>query len=586
MKISFLKDNEENKSHLFKGTKIVLENKSLFPGVFGIVADVLKVDEKYVSAIETILSNSLQHLVVDKSETAVKAANFLKNNNGGRATFIPLNTIKPKYVFDEHVNVLRTQQGYVGIASELVSVDAKYDLLKKFLLGNIIVAASLENAENIARLMKNQYMVVSLDGDVIRAGGVITGGEKTKSKEILGAGDQIAKLEQLIPSLESQLSIKQVEASKLSSIVSEEQLIISELNIEAAKLKEKLSLNESQFNALKSDYEVSSNDKFESSNEGVPQESAELIESEKVSLQTQIKAKRETLIQLNKDISNLTVEKAEYEKSLRNLIDSSSQKMTEKNQAEYVYRTSSARLAEEYELTFETAVSSHSLKLPLEESREVVAALRQEIKELGNVNIDSIAQYDEINERFVSLKASEEELFNAQQTIIQAIGEMDQIIISRLDETVKLVNKEMTVIFQKMFGGGHAEVRYTNPANILETGIDVIAQPPGKIIKNLNLFSGGEKAMVAISLLFAILKSKPLPLCILDEVEAALDDANVIRFAEYLQELKSQTQFMVITHRVGTMSRVDHLFGATMQTRGITSFFTVKLADAKKLIDN
>ncbi len=243
------------------------------------------------------------------------------------------------------------------------------------------------------------------------------------------------------------------------------------------------------------------------------------------------------------------------------------------------------RLSEEYEMTLEIAMSEYELKIDREEARKIVSNLRQEIKSLGHINVDSIQDYEEVSERFEKLKKSEEELFNAQQTIVSAIDQMDQIIISRLDETVKLVNQEMNSIFQTMFGGGFAEVKYTDPSDLLTTGIDVIAQPPGKTVKNLKLFSGGEKAIVAITLLFAILKSKPLPLCILDEVEAALDDANVARYASYLQELKDQTQFVVVTHRAGTMSRVDHLFGATMQTRGVTSFFTVKLADAKKLIE-
>jgi chromosome segregation protein len=162
---------------------------------------------------------------------------------------------------------------------------------------------------------------------------------------------------------------------------------------------------------------------------------------------------------------------------------------------------------------------------------------------------------------------------------------MDKIIVNKLDETVKNVNNEMINIFKTMFGGGMAEVKYTDPKNILISGIEIIAQPPGKTVKNLKLFSGGEKSIIAITLLFAILKYKPIPLCILDEVEAALDEANVLRFASYLQQLKKQTQFIVVTHRIGTMSKVDHLFGATMQTRGVTSFFTVKLSDAKKMIE-
>lgn len=584
-KLSVLNDHENNKSHLFKGTKAILENKQLFNnGVQGIVSDILKVDSKYISAIESVLSTSLQHIVVDKSENAVKAINFLKTNHAGRATFLPLDTIRPKGIAQEHINVLRTQPGFINVASELVDTEAKFDVLKKFLLGNILVAQNIEQANNIARIFRNQYMLVSLDGDIIRAGGVLSGGEKNKSHDMLGIAEKITALEKDIPKIEEKINQGNSVISKLTNEIAEEQSVISELNIESVKVREKKSIIEMQFNNLRMQYDEEANEKFVAKKVDVA--SFDLLESEKASLNATLKAKRELAIVLNHDISTLNIEKVELEKSLRNLIDSSSAQINEKNQADYVLSSSSKRLADEYSMTIDYAIDNHNLELEREEARQIVANLRQDIRELGNVNLDAIETFEEVNARYEKLKTTEQELDNAKQIILNAISEMDQIIITRLDETIKKVNSEMTLIFQKMFGGGHAEVKYTNPANLLETGIDVIAQPPGKTIKNLNLFSGGEKAMVAISLLFAILKSKPLPLCILDEVEAALDDANVIRFANYLQELKDQTQFMVITHRVGTMARVDYLFGATMQTKGITSFFSVKLADAQKLIEN
>lgn len=235
-------------------------------------------------------------------------------------------------------------------------------------------------------------------------------------------------------------------------------------------------------------------------------------------------------------------------------------------------------------MTYEMAKDNFSLSIDITEAEEFVGRIKEEIKDLGNINIDSIKSYEEISERYDGLKATESEIVDAKDKIESAIKEMDKIIITKLRDTLSAINEEFNNVFQSMFGGGEARVEFVDPSDILESGIDIKAQPPGKSIKNLKLFSGGEKSLIAISLLFAILKSKPLPLCILDEVEAALDDANVVRYAEYLQKLKTKTQFLVITHRHGTMSRVDHLFGATMQTRGVTSFFSVELARAKELI--
>ncbi|NQZ66113.1 MAG: AAA family ATPase [Mycoplasmatales bacterium] len=582
-KLTILKDHRDNKTNLFKGTKSIVDNSNLFIGYEGVVADLIKVDDKYKSAIETVLSNALQHIVMKDSENAVKAVNFLKQNKGGRATFIPLNVIKPKGISENYLMVIKSQPGFIGVAAELINTNPKHEILKKFLLGNIIVADSVESANNISKTINNTLMIVTLDGDIIRAGGVISGGEKGKSRDMLGTDSQIKKIENILPSIEKKIQEKLSEQSKISNYISEEHSLIAELNIETAKVREKSNLIQSQFNQLKTQYESETNEVVEFENQAL--ESSDFLESEKSAIKTQLKSKRESIMSINSVLSSLTITKTELEKSLRGIIDSSSKQMTEKNQAEYILKSQKQRLSEEYEMTIEAAINEYELKIDREEARKIVSNLRQEIKSLGHVNIDSIESYKEVSERFNTLKKSEEELFTAQQTIISAIDQMDQIIISRLDETVKMVNKEMNSIFRTMFGGGFAEVKYTDPSNLLSTGIDVVAQPPGKTVKNLRLFSGGEKAIVAITLLFAILKSKPLPLCILDEVEAALDDANVARYATYLQELKDQTQFIVVTHRAGTMSRVDHLFGATMQTRGVTSFFTVKLADAKKLIE-
>ena len=584
-KASILRDHKKNKTNLFKGTKTIMENKSAFPGVEGIVSELLNVETKYEVAIEAILQNSLQHVVVEDSETAVKAVNFLRRNKGGRATFIPLTTIQPKGIREEYDAVMRIQDGYIGIASSLVSVKPQFEILKRFLLGNIIVADTIENANAISRLIQQKNMIVTLDGDLVRAGGVISGGAAAQSKNMLNIDSQIQKLDSVIPQLEEEIAAINQLLTRISVAVNEDQSLIAELNIETAKVIEKKSIASAKFNLLKVQYEAESSEELEIKDDIDQFESVQFYESEQSTIKATLTSKRESIMNLNNDLSKFTIAKTELEKSLRELIENSSEKMTEKNQAEYIINTSKQRLSEEYELTVSAASEEFNLKIDRDEAYEIVQTLRTQIKELGYVNVDSIKSFEEVNGRFEKFSFSRDELFEAQQTILSAIGEMDQIIVVRLDKTVKAVNKEINSIFQTMFGGGHAEVKYTDPTNLLETGIDVIAQPPGKTVKNLKLFSGGEKALIAISLLFAILKSKPLPLVILDEVEAALDDANVVRYANFLQELKQFTQFIVVTHRIGTMSRVDHLFGATMQQRGVTSFFTVELSKAKEMIE-
>ncbi len=586
-KIGILEDHKNNKTNLFQGTKTIVQNKGTFPGVKGIVADSIDVPEEYTTAVETILQNALQHIVVDTSKTAVECVNFLKRNRGGRATFIPLSSIQPKSIREDHKLALSTQPGFIGIAAELVNAKPQYNILKKFLLGNIIVVDSIENATQISKLLQQRYMVVTKGGDIIRVGGVIAGGQAGKTRDLLGVDKQIDKLKAAQPLIEKEVEQITAAISSLSNIISEDRAIIGELYVEAAKTKEKESNVREQYLYLKDKYEVAANKKFDVSKaQEISLGSVENFEAEKSQLSATLKAKREKIMAINNELTQVTLMKTELEKSLRQIMKDSSESMTQKNQAEFYVNTATKRLAEEYSMTIEAASEEFNLEMDREEAREFVSRMRKEISEIGHVNLDSIKSFEEVNARFTKLKTSEEELFSAQQTILAAINEMDKIIITKLDTTVKATREEFQKVFETMFGGGTAKIKYTDPENLLETGIDVIAQPPGKSVRNLKLFSGGEKAIIAISLLFAILKSKPLPLCILDEVEAALDEANVLRYAQFLQSLKASTQFIVVTHRVGTMENVDHLFGATMQNRGVTSFFSVKLDTAKELIES
>ncbi|EGV00097.1 p115-like abc transporter ATP-binding protein [Mycoplasmopsis columbina SF7] len=586
--LSSLKQQKESHGLLHKGTKTIIENKTLFgKALKGTVADLIKVDLEYVPAINAILANAIQNIVVDKSETAVKAVNFLKQNNGGRATFIPLASIQPKSVRDDLVLAIQGHTGFVGIANELVKVDVQYDILNKFLLGNVIVAADIESANSIANILERRYMVVTLEGDIIRAGGVITGGVQNNTQTILGLDEKIAELEKLIPGLRAAKHSFDAKLNEISNYRRSALELANEYKQQLHALKVKKASEQELFDEFNIKYKELANKTIELDNVelSVKSEEADLevLQSQLIALDAQFKVKGETVARLSTEIKLFNNNRADFQTSLNKLNSSFAEKMTQKERSKLILEQSRERLSAQYKMTFESAQENFKLELNREQAEEIVRELREEIDALGSVNLESLQNLVEEENRYNELAENEKELAEAKDSLDAAIAEMDKIIINRLTNIVNDVNDEFNNVFRSMFGGGQAKLYFTDPKNILESGVEIEAQPPGKNIKNLKLFSGGEKSLIAISLLFGILKARPLPLCILDEVEAALDEANVVRYAEYLQQLKAKTQFLVITHRHGTMSRVDALFGATMQTRGVTSFFSLQLEEAKKI---
>lgn len=587
-KLDVIEEIKSKKTNLAKGTHNIVENSHLFRGYKALVSELIEVNEKYALAIETILSSAMQHIVVDKPETAVEAINFLKSNNGGRATFIPLTSIKPKFVPEQHIVVAQTQKGFLGIASELVSTEEQYNVLKKFLLGNVLVADNIENANKLSKLLETRYMVVTLDGDIIRVGGVLSGGQASQNVSTLAADEQVKKLQDLIPVINAKISQLSNELFELEKDQNKETSLLTNISLERAKIDNLYRTTLDKFDSLREQYRSASQEEYEAENNKKIDIVAAIqqLMLERSDLSAKKSSQEDIYHDLKQELQNLTNQRFQVSEELNNLIKDNANKIAEKAKAETIIQNAKQRLSEQYGMLFEVAKQFYNPDIDFEVARKTVADLKLDIRELGHVNLDSINQLEELETRYKEVKSQEQEIISAKTTIEDAISEMDKIIIERMTQTVTLVNAEFKHVFAKMFGGGMAEIRYTDPENILETGIDVIAQPPGKSIKNLKLFSGGEKALIAISLLFSILKAKPLPLCILDEVEAALDEANVIRFAEYLHTLKKDTQFIVITHRQGTMERVNKLYGATMQKRGVTTFFAVNLSDAKKTIEN
>lgn len=587
-RILFLQETKDKKTNLYKGTRLILENQNLFKGYKGLVSDLIKFEDKYALAIETILNKATQHIVFDKSDSVIKAVDFLKNNRLGRATFIPLASIKPKGIRVEHLNFLKSHADFIGVASDLVMTKNEFQILNLFLLGNIIITRNIEGANKISNMLEHRYMVVTLDGDIIRAGGVITGGQTQELDTNSNIDKQIAELENLLPSLEEENKKAKLKIAELENKLSASWTDISEIKVLISQNKDKKSLAYARFTEFKNLYQEATNESIVLDDNSLDKnntDSIEILETRKNVIVSQMTSKKEQINLLNNDHTNLLLTKNKTDNDLRNINSSLSKENNIKNKLILSLEATATRLVQQYGIVVESAEQYNKLNIDRDSAREIVEKLKKEIVALGNVNLDALEDIKQVEERYADIKANQEELIEAKNIIMNAIADMDQIIINKLDETVNLVNEEFSNVFQKMFGGGFAKVQYTMPDNLIETGIDIIAQPPGKSIKNLKLFSGGEKALIAISLLFAILKAKPIPLCILDEVEAALDETNVIRYAEFLQKLKPVTQFIVITHRQGTMARVDHLFGATMQKRGVTSIFNIELSETKKLIE-
>ncbi|WP_434336796.1 AAA family ATPase [Mesomycoplasma conjunctivae] len=578
----------ETKAFLSKGTKTIIDNSFLFSGFCGLVTDLIKYDSQYANAVEAAIGPALKQIVVEKPEDAVEAVNFLKKNMSGTATFIPLTSIKPRYVHETHMLALRGQKGFINIAYNLISSEQKYTNLVDFLLATIIVVDNIENANRIAKIIDFKYVIVTLEGDIVRPSGTITGGHRQKVESSTNIEFQIDELKSKIEfynKKEQELDLikhkNETEISELATNINNLDIKLSNLNLSLSELKDKLykiQIENKEYLNIQSQ-QSDSDSIIEKSFE------AKLQLENKISfLEIDLKTQNEKLDRINEQINQLSILNQQLGNQQRKTNNALNDKKNDLNKVELILDNLNIRLTQKYNLTFEAASQNYILDIEISDARKFVKQLNDEIKALGNVNLDAIDDFQETQQRFEKLQAHHEELETAKSKILEAISDLDKIIINKTVEVVDLVNSEFNLVFQNMFGGGSAKIFFSDKNDILNSGIEISAQPPGKTIKNLKLFSGGEKAIIAISLLFSIIKAKPIPLCILDEVEAALDEANVIRYVEFLKQLKENTQFLIITHRHGTMSRVEQLLGVTMQKRGVTSIFSIELSKAKSLL--
>lgn len=584
-KIETLKTNIENGGSLPLPVRSVLNNPKL-RGIHNALGNLIETDENYALAITTALGFNTNNIITSDEKSAKEAINYLKTI--GRATFFPLNIIRPKYIDNETLNKIKSCNGYIDIASNLVKYDSKYQNIILNQLGNIIVTKDIDSATNISKLINNRYRIVTLDGEIIHVGGSMTGGKQNKTRNIISD-----KYE-----LENNLKNKEIIISKIKEI--ENQINEIDYNLKAKEDKiyllnkdkmlkeEEIKSKKNQINNLNLEleqitFDINSNNKI--LNGQLSSEEEEILNKYYAALKTKTEAEQE-LSSLNKEKQNLNESLEDYEASLKkenNIYNTKSNELKDleikASRLEVKLDNLLNTLTENYSMTYEKAKENYKLDIDFNQAKIEVNKLKKKIKDLGVVNLTAPEEYNEVNDRYTFLTKQINDLTEAENTLLEIIDEMDKVMISEFQSTFKTVNTNFTETFRELFKGGHAELKLTEPNNILETGIEIIASPPGKKLSSITLLSGGEKTLTAISLLFAIIKSKPSPFCVLDEVEAALDEANVDTFGKYVEKLKEKSQFIIITHKKKTMEYADILYGITMQESGVSKLVSVKLEE-------
>ncbi|MEQ7188137.1 chromosome segregation protein SMC [Enterococcus hirae] len=689
-----LQEIQENYFGFYQGVRLVLQHKQQLSGIVGAVAELIDVPSSFTLAIETALGGAAQHVIVENEHDARQAITYLKKQRGGRATFLPLTTIKPRQLPAHVFSQAATVDGFLGIASEQVTFPAEIQTVVHNLLGTILLAKDLTSANAIAQTIRYQYRVVSLEGDVMNAGGSMTGGAnkrgnqgslfsqnqelKQLTAEYEQADQQLQNQEKIVQELQTKvadLSQKQEKlrtqneqlrfeeqeitnqlqniTNDLARFEKEKQLSnfetrelqqfietyqkqqaeltarqkeieqqrqqideeIKSLNQESDQMEEKrsqvqarkaqeqadLAVLKEQFNHLQIQLRgarVQKNEALERqtsleqqlatltadfsdheiTEESLASQITELAQ-QREELQAELVAVKEQRERTQKEIDQLETVLAEKNQQQKQQLTEQSKLEVQKDRAEMLLDHQLSYLQTEYQISFEKAVTDYQPTSDIVSSRTKVAVLKEQIADLGPVNIRSIEQFEQVNERHTFLATQRDDLLSAKNQLFETMEEMDAEVRARFKEVFEAIRQEFKVVFPNMFGGGRAELVLTDPSDLLKTGIEIEVQPPGKKLQSLSLLSGGERALTAIALLFSIIRVCPVPFCILDEVEAALDEANVKRFGRYLSDFQEDTQFIVVTHRKGTMVAADVLYGVTMQESGVSKIVSVRMED-------
>ena len=583
-----LNDSIENNALLTYSVKNVLNNPKL-SGIYNVVGRVIEFEEKYSLALEASLMSASSHIICENEKSAKEAIEYLKNNKLGRATFLPISVIKERNIDSDTYNTIKNENGFVDIASNLVNFDIKYKNIILNLLGNIIICDNIDNANAISRKINNRYRVVTLSGDVVNIGGSITGGSIKKTGilsekyELENVLKQIEVTQDKINELENK--INEVDEKYTNTSYEKKSILINvETNSELLSNKKK---NIEELILCKNHLELELSNNLNTVNNVITNEEEEILnnyykakdEEEKLNISIkqilkQIEIKKD---ELSSDESILKSENSEYSKMQEELKEHE----IKVNRLDVKLDNLLNILNEEYSISYEKAKDTYILDINEDEARSIVSRLKREIKSLGEVNVSSIEEYERVSTRYNFLEKQKEDLQKAEDMLLEIINEMDEVMRTNFMTTFEKIKETFSETFKTLFGGGNAELKLTDPSDVLTTGIDIVALPPGKKLTSISLLSGGEKTLTAISLLFAILKVRPVPFCILDEVEAALDEVNVDNFGKYLSKYKGDTQFILITHKKKTMEYADVLYGITMQESGVSKIVSVKLEELK-----
>ena len=671
--------------------KKIMELKDSNPGILGVIADIVKVEKQYETAIETALGGTIQNIVTDKESTAKELIGYLKQNKLGRATFLPLNAIHARNTLENEACI--NEKGVIGVASNLVRVSFEYEGLAKYLLGRILVVDNIDNALLIAKKYKYTLRIVTLEGEQLNPGGSMTGGAFRNSSNLLGRRREIEELKQSVSNTNKQITQEKAAVADLRNQVAKYREALDsynkllrethirkntiDVNLKQADIKlseiiasygddikEQASIDSEILKISESRNQVSGNlNLLDNQNEAARKEIENLgktleakkseeaavalkIENLKIShssIEQKASFINENIERLCKELDNLEEEKTSIQEKIgetkelvsakqadielvKNSIEESERKITaigekledlraakekvnashkeffkkreELNEKIILLEKDSMRLHNqydrleesydslvdymwnEYELTYSYALELKSDELNnINDIRKQINILKAAIKKLGDVNVNAIEEYKSVSERYEFMKTQHDDMIEAEESLMKVIEELDEGMRAQFTAKFEEIKVEFDKVFKELFGGGRGTIELVEGEDILEAGILIISQPPGKKLQNMMQLSGGEKALTAIALLFAIQNLKPSPFCLLDEIEAALDDSNVGRYANYLHKLTKHTQFIVITHRRGTMSAADRLYGITMQEKGVSTLVSVDLIE-------
>ena len=587
-KIEYLENNINNNSSVPNSIKNIISNPK-FSGIHNVIGKLIEVDDEYSIAISTALGGASSYLVVDNTNIAKELVNYLKENKLGRATFFPLNVITGRSISSDVREIINGIEGVIGTADKLVTYNKIYENIITNQLGNVIVTDNIDTANIVSEKINKRYRIVTLDGQVVNVGGSITGGS-TISNNIIKEKYELEKFKKEYFTIESKNKELSVELQELDNKINELETKIYNYRLENSNNNEN---KNSKLNLLE-ELKEKHNDIVKEIND-LKDITSDSVSIKQKSLLDEYYGIKDIIDTIEKEISSLKIDKEKCESDILELEETNkksnsiiSKMEKEVNNLEIKINRIDVKLDnlllnlnEEYNITFEYAKENFEIDMEEDVARNLVSELKGKLKQIGEVNISSIEEYKRVSERYNFLNNQRNDLKNAEDTLLEIINEMDSIMVEKFSTTFEEIRKEFKVVFKELFKGGNAELVLTDPNNMLETGIDIKAEPPGKHLQNITLLSGGEKTFTAISLLFAILNVRPVPFCLLDEVEAALDDANVESFGNYLYKYKDETQFILITHKKKTMEFADVLYGITMQESGVSKLVSVKLEDVK-----